>query len=330
MKLKLLTLAATCAALGLNLAEAANPDGCYWHTGGIGDQKRYFTMTAPSQLNLQSVPIGGVMANSPIATIHSEIWQIKCPFPAVQNYRGEYYVSDAELADGFTDVYKTGIPGVGVRFKSNASGTIGNLPMIDPFPNGNNTYTNVIKAVQLEFIRTARDVGQGMASMNFTIEQDINGWNAAQIKVGGSTNLETRSYFSGCAGVEQLTIPLGKVSIAEIGKQQKQFNLDVLCSGLPAGTKIPVRVYFEGSSDGPGRLNLDAGGAKGVEIALKDGKGALLPFSKGSALAMDWINSQPGGELYRLSVSAGYAHKNVQTVEVGKANGTLNYIIDYD
>ncbi|SDY57683.1 fimbrial protein [Pseudomonas sp. NFIX28] len=330
MKMKLLALAATCAVLGSNVAQAANPDGCYWNKGGVGDQKRYFTMTAPSQMDLQSVAIGGVMASAPNATIHTEIMQIKCPYPAVQNYRGDYYVSDAELADGFTDVYKTSIPGLGVRFKSNASGTIGNLPMIDPYPNAATIYTNVIKAVQLEFIRTARDVGQGMVSMNFTIEQNINGWNAAQIKVGGSTSFETRSYFSGCAGVEKLTIPLGKISISEIGKQQKQFNLDVLCSGLPAGTKIPVRVYFEGSSDGPGRLNLDAGGAKGVEIALKDGKGALLPFSKGSALAMDWINSQPGGELYRLSVSAGYAHKNAQTIEVGKANGTLNYIIDYD
>jgi type 1 fimbria pilin len=332
MKLKLLALAATCAVLGSNLAQAANPGGCRWgpNSNGVGDQKRYFTMTAPSQLDLQSVAIGGVMASPRKTIIHSEMLQIKCPYPAVQAYRGEYYVSGAELADGFTDVYKTGIPGVGVRFMSSISGTVGSLPRIDTYMNSDNTYINVISDMQLEFIRTARDVAQGMASMNFTIEQDINGWSAAQIKVGGSTNLETRSYFSGCAGVEKLTIPLGKVSIGEIGKQQKQFNLDVLCSGLPAGTKIPVRVYFEGSSDGPGRLNLDAGGAKGVEIALKDGKGAPLPFSKGSALAMDWINSQPGGELYRLSVSAGYAHKNVQTVEAGKANGTLNYIIDYD
>ncbi|HCF3811588.1 TPA: fimbrial protein [Pseudomonas aeruginosa] len=333
MKLKLLALAATCAVLGSNLAQAANPDGCSWNpqqSAGVGDQKRYFTMAAPSQLVLQSVAIGGVMASSPKKNIHNEMLQIKCPYPAAQAYRGEYYVSDAELADGFTDVYKTGIPGVGVRFKSDINGTVGSLPRVDTYMNGNTMYINVIKELQLEFIRTARDVAQGMALMNFTIEQDINGWGAAQIKVGGSTNLETRSYFSGCAGVEKLTIPLGKVSIGEIGKQQKQFNLDVLCSGLPAGTKIPVRVYFEGSSNGPGRLNLDAGGAKGVEIALKDGRGALLPFSKGSALAMDWINSQPGGELYRLSVSAGYAHKDVQTVEAGMANGTLNYIIDYD
>lgn len=330
MKLKLPALVATCTALGLNVAQAANLDGCYWNTGGTGSQKRYFSMTAPSQMDLQSAPIGRVMATAPKATIHSEIWQIKCPYPAVPTYRGDYYVSDGELVEGFTDVYKTGVPGVGVRFMSTVSNQTGSLPLAERRPNADRTYVNVIKGIQLEFIRTARDVGRGTTSMNFTIEQDINGWNAAQIKVGGSTKLETHSYFSGCAGVEKLNISLGKVSITDIGKQKKPFNLDVLCSGMPAGTNIPVRVYFEGSSDGPGRLNLDAGGAKGVEIALTNGKGALLPFSKGGSLSMDWINTQPGGELYRLTVNAGYAKKGSQKVEAGKANGTLNYILEYD
>ncbi|QIH08274.1 fimbrial protein [Pseudomonas sp. B11] len=330
MKPQVLALAAAFAALAFNTAQAANSDGCFWYTGGSGSQKRYFSMTAPSAIELKSAPVGSVMATAPKATIHTEIWQIKCPFPATPNYHGEHYIADGELADGFTDVYKTGIPGVGVRFMSAAGNASGSLPLKQGYRNSASMYINVIKSIQLEFIRTSRDVSQGTATMNFRIEQDINGWNAAQILVAGSTKLETRSYFSGCAGVEKLTIPMGRVSIGDIGKQQKSFNLDVLCAGMPAGTKIPVRVYFEGNSSGPGRLNLDAGGATGVEISLSNGSGALLPFSRGSALSMGWINSQPGGELYRLPVNAAYARKAGQQVKAGMANATLNYIIEYD
>lgn len=330
MKQQILALSAIIAALAFNTAQAANPNGCYWYTGGSGSQKRYFTMVAPSNIELKSAPVGSVMTTAPKAIIHTEIWQIKCPYPNTPSYHGEHYVAGGELADGFTDVYKTGIAGVGVRFKSVAGNTSGTLPLKQDYLNSAHTYINVIKSIELEFIRTSRDVGQGAAAMNFRIEQDINGWNAAQILVNGSTKVETRSYFSGCAGVQKLNIPMGRVAIGEIGKQQKSFNLDVLCTGMPAGTKIPVRVYFEGNAQGPGRLNLDPGGAKGVEIALSNGKGSLLPFSKGGALSMDWISSQPGGELYRLPVTAAYARKGSQKVEVGSANATLNYIIEYD
>lgn len=256
---------------------------------------------------------------------------IKCPYPAVKEYLREFYVADGELAEGFTNVYKTGTPGVGVRFIISLNWSPEkSLPLTHKHPNHQATASGVVRTIQLEFIRTARDVGQGATAMHFRIEQDINGWNAAQIIVNGSTKLETRSYFAGCAGVEKLNIPLGKVSIADIGKQQKHFNLDVLCSGMPAGTKLPVRLYFAGNSSGPGRLNLDVGGAQGVEIALTNSKGVRLPFAKSSALDMDWINTQPGGELYRLAISAGYARKGTEKVEVGQANGTLNYILEYN
>ncbi|MFT0869081.1 fimbrial protein [Pseudomonas sp. CAM1A] len=329
MKLNLLALAAAGTMLASNNAQAANP-GCYWYTGGSGSIKRFFSMTAPTQIELKSAAVGAVMATVPKVTIHTEIWQIKCPFPAVANYSGRHYVADGELADGFTDVYKTGIPGVGVRFMSWAGNASGSLPLDQGYTNSTSKYINVIKAVQMEFIRTAQFVGKGTANLSYRIEQDINGWNAAQLQVGGSTELTTRSYFTGCAGVEKLNIPMGRVSFSEIGKKQKSFNLDVLCEGMPAGSKIPVRVYFEGNSSGPGRLNLDAGGAKGVEITLRNGSGTLLPFTRGTALAMSWVSTQPKGELYRLPVSATYARKGTVKVEAGAANATLNYIIEYD
>lgn len=329
MKLKLMALTAIFAALGPNLSYAANPDHCIWNVGGFGGLTRFWRIAAPSQISLQSAPIGGVMATSPEATLHDETSQITCPYPDVQNYRGNYYVSNGKLADGFADVYETSIPGVGVRIVAKFNNLTDTIPILYEYPNNNRVFMSVIKKVHVEFIRTARFVGQGSTPLNLTIKQDINSFHAAELKILGTTNLESRSYFSGCAGVDKLNIPLGQVSIADIGKRQKQFNLDVLCSGMPPGTKVPVQVYFEGNSNGPGRLNLDAGGAQGVEIELKDDRGALLPFSKGGALSMDWSNSRPDGEVYRLPVSAGYVLKGAQLVKAGKANATLNYIIEY-
>ncbi|MBB4864073.1 type 1 fimbria pilin [Pseudomonas nitritireducens] len=330
MKLTVLALATTCAALALNTAQAANPDNCYWNTGSSGSNKRFFSMVAPAKMELKKVSVGGTLATSSPATIHNEIWQIKCPYPATPRYSGEYYVVGAELVEGYTDVYKTGVAGIGVRVRGTVGNTTYTVPMALGHANADRTYINTIKSVQLEYIRTARDVAQGTAVMNFRIEQDINGWEAAQISVSGSTVLENENYFSGCAGVEMLTVPLGRVAQGEIGKVRKPFNLDVICSGLPAGTQIPVKVYFEGDSNGPGRLNLVPGGAKGVEISLENDSGTLLPFSKGGALSMQWQHSEPGGEVYRLPISAGYARKGSEKPEAGVANATLNYIIDYD
>jgi P pilus assembly protein, pilin FimA len=330
MKLMVLALATTCAALALNTAQAANPDNCSWNKVATGSNKRFFSMVAPAKMELKRVPIGGVLATAPTATIHNELYQIKCPFPAVPRYHGEHYLVGAELVEGYTDVYKTGVAGIGVRFLSTVTSTTGGLPLSQDYANRSGMYINVIKSIQLEYIRTHREVAQGTAVMNFRIEQDINGWNAAQIDVSGSTELVNQVFFSGCAGVEMLNVPLGRVAQGEIGKVRKPFNLDVVCSGLPAGTQVPVKVYFEGDSNGPGRLNLLPGGAKGVEISLEDDGGTLLPFSKGSALSMQWQRSEPGGEIYRLPISAGYARKGSDEPEAGVANATLNYIIDYD
>ncbi|MCP1482003.1 type 1 fimbria pilin [Pseudomonas chlororaphis] len=145
------------------------------------------------------------------------------------------------------------------------------------------------------------------------------------IKIGGIVNIKTQSYFSDCTGVEKLNITMGRILIEKLEKDEEpSFNLDELCSGMAAGTKVPVKVYFEGSSDGPGRLNLEPGGATGVEISLLNDRGVKLPFSQGNALSMTWIRSEPKGEIYRLPVVANYVKKSSQKIVPRKANATLN------
>ncbi|WP_085702943.1 fimbrial protein [Pseudomonas sp. B15(2017)] len=324
MKLTFLSLAAVSAFLTSTLTHAANPDMCTWYGDSSNSDRKFFSMTAPSQLMLNRVAVGEVMAAGESVLLHNEMFLGgKCKS---KPYIGKYYIANRELADGFTDVYKTDLTGVGVRVRARVAGQFNNLPFEKSFTGA---FASMIALVKLEFVRTGRFVGQGTASMNFSIQQEVNGWNASQVDINGSTTLTNRSYFSGCAGVEQLNIHLGKIPSIDLGKQQTPFNLEVLCEGMMAGSQVPVRVYFEGSSDGPGRLNLDAGGAKGVEIVLKS-RETPLPFSASKALSMSWIRTQDNRELYSIPLSAGYARKGAERFNAGKANASLNYIIEYD
>ncbi|MBD8557123.1 type 1 fimbrial protein [Pseudomonas fluorescens] len=332
MKSKFLIFATICVALGSSFAQADNPNKCYWWASATGSSyMRTWNVVAPSQLELRRATMGSVMASSSVIPIHTEWYQLTCPFSTVPVYRISTTIEGGELEDGFNDVYKTGIPGIGVRLVA-VGWFDSSLPFVIERPNRSDTTmtTNVMDNIRFDFIRTLRDVTPGQFRMNFTIKHNLNGWDAAQIKISGTTTLTTQSYFSGCTGVERLNIPMGRVSFGQLGEKQKAFNLDVLCSGMAAGTKVPVKVYFEGDSDGPGRLNLEPGGAQGVEISLLNDRGLRLPFSQGSAMQMTWTRSQPNGELYRLPVVAEYARKASEKIEAGKANGTLNYILEYN
>lgn len=326
---QILVLTALCAASAFTTAHAENPGRCDWQMGP-GSGKKFYNVPAPASMDLRRVAIGSVLASSPRITIHSDSTLARCPGATTPMLPYVLSLSQGELAPGFSNVYNTGIRGVGVRFVSMSAPT-GNIPLTFQIRNNPSSFASLITAMRIDYIRTERDVAQGDARMDYKIQYHLNGWNAAEISIGGTTRLQSQSYFSGCAGVEKLNIPMGRVVISHLPKQeQKPFNLDVLCSGMAAGSNVPVKVYFEGSSEGPGRLNLEPGGAQGVEISLRNDRGVNLPFSQGSALTMAWTRSEPGGEIYRLPVVAAYTRKGVQKVVPGKANATLNYILEYN
>ena len=325
MKFKVLILIAICTASIFSTAHAAI-GSCSWR--GAGSQNKIsYNVIAPAEVSLLGgVPIGGRLGISGSIRVWTNTTLIVCALPTVPYALS---VSRGELAQGFTDVYKTGIPGVGVRFLNrNQPNSGAAIPFTVESPTNNGL--TVIGSLSIEYIRIGRDVAQGTALMDYTIQFAIDGWNAVDINIGGSTILRTQEYFSGCSGIDKLNIPMGRVSVGDFGTRQQSFNLDVLCSGGRPGRRVPVRVYFEGSSDGPGRLNLEPGGAQGVEISLVNNRGVRLPFAQGSAMNMTWTRSEPNGELYRLPVVAEYARKASERVRGGAANATLNYILEYN
>lgn len=308
------------AAMNLNVAQAGTGNDCKWYVPGA--IKRFGTVTLPSSIYVSNAPIGSVMASSPPLDAMASSY-LTCQSKQVTQ---SVKVEQAVLAEGFPDVYQTGVTGVGVRISDSLyarvypySRTWNAIGFIDP-----------IRQVRIEYIRTSRGVATGDATLKFFLLLSMNGVDMQEVSFVGNTNIQAGQYFSGCEGVEKISIFLGHMSMADIGEKSQAFNLDVICSGLPAGTKVPVRVYFDGDSDGPGRLNLEPDGASGIEILLVTDRSVKLPFSMGSALAMTWIRSEPTGEIYRLPVVAAYEKKASQKVKGGRANATLNYILEYN
>lgn len=327
MKLKIRILAACFVALACNAAWADNINKCYWWPSGTSERRTIDLIPSPV-MSLNQAAIGSVMLSLTFDRSNTE-GLYKCPM-TVSRVNWSYRLEKGVLADGFSDVYKTGLTGVGIRFiVVNRQFT---LPTQGNYWNAPALSNQMSANIRLEFVRTGRDVIPGNINMDFSFLVQVDEWNAGQINIRGPISLVTQNYFSGCAGVEEnIRVPMGRVAIAQIGNvPANELNLDVICAGMPAGTKLPVKVFFEGNSDGPGRLNLQPGGARGVEILLTNEHGVGLPFSKANNMSMTWIRTEPKGEVYRLPIQARYAQKPSQRVEVGKADATVNYVIEYN
>ncbi|WP_025128988.1 fimbrial protein [Pseudomonas sp. PH1b] len=346
MRIIILLLAIVFLTMAFDTARADNPNNCYWWNGnssGDDTERREFSVDASSTMKFQMVAVGKVMATSAVYQMSGEHY--KCPVPPVITVKSTYAIapdSGAELESGYRDVYKTGVVGIGIRFKVSGSGlNDASIPASYSYANHINSVNSVVTSLRYEFVRTAQGVGSGDLRLNFKIRFMVDQWYAANININGITQVETGGYFAGCAGVKKnISVPMGKVWAGDMQAEatpSKSFDLDVLCTGLPAASKLPVKVYFEGNSSTDGRLSLNAlgapGVARGVEVSLLGGSGDTpLPFHKSyKALSMQWTATSPQGELYNLPIKARYVKIGWNSqVKPGKADATLNYILEYN
>ncbi len=326
---KKLFLAAAALFMALS-ARADNVNQCYWMVQPEAPVKDYAPRTRslqfPAAQDLKLAPIGTSMGSFWIGLRDSNV--VKCPHDIVPTLRWSYWLEGVEEVPGFNKVFKTNLPGIGFRLISDVW-TPTPLPFDWSIKNGVLSAER-ISGFTVEFIRTAHHIQTGSLDLNFTIYSKYDDWYPMTFNVSGSTALTTREYFTGCAGAPTVTFPLGKVHVNQLVQPQtRRFNLEVVCAGAPPGAKLPVRLYFEGSNNGAGRLNLSPGGAEGVEIALSS-NAVRLPFSVGGALNMDWLRTEPNGERYSMPIDAGYARIGGSDIKVGQANGTMNYVIEYN
>ncbi|SEK40167.1 Pilin (type 1 fimbria component protein) [Pseudomonas sp. NFACC41-3] len=172
--------------------------------------------------------------------------------------------------------------------------------------------------------------------MAFTIDWLIGGA-AFQVRGQGTTELVNDIFFAGCESVgAAVNVQMGKQTIENITRgsvREAPFNFDVRCTGLKSGAKVPVKVYFEGSSQADGMLKLSrlgqAGVATGVGISLVNDKGAKLPFDITRSIALDWSRDAADGSIYRFSGSAKYAPTGGE-IKPGKGDATMSFVLNYN
>lgn len=310
-----------------SVATADNTAGCWWSPQSSNQRKLYFSL-AMTPKTLYLAPIGQRMSYQAFSlkSVSSYI-DFKCPTKV--NTIHYSYTVDGPLEDGYDDVYRTNLSGIGIRlvdFRLNRS-----LPFESSYTNAPRMIGRLPEPLHVELIRTARDIQKGNLNVNFKIHAQVEDWDAAEIEVIGQVELISSNYFSGCTGEKRQDIPLGKVAIPLLEQQTpRTVGLSVLCTGLLPGSNLPVKIYFEGNNEGAGMLNLNPGGAEGIGVALTTPAGVKLPFSKWAGLAMQWIKSEEDGERYTFEFNAKYARKGSAKIKPGRADAVLNYILDYN
>lgn len=334
-------IVATTGLTSLSTARADSLNGCYWHDLPHQNNTltREFSILTPSNIKLNLVKIGQVMASSKIQ-LSPKTYSVLCSDVTTPYFNVFYDIINngrMELESGYADVYSTNIKGVGIRLRSDY---YGRYPFSIPGGHsqknaGLNHSSTLMEHINYEFIRTAVGVGSGSLNLNFKIRHQVSGWLASNLTASGIVNVEVGGYFAGCSGVtKDILVPMGKLWAGDLlsSARTETFKLDVRCTGLPAGTKLPVKVYFEGDSPGEGRLNLLGGGATGVEILLRSGSGSgyPLPISMNRPVSLSWLRTDPEGEIYTLPISARYAKKANTNVQPGRADAVLTYITEYN
>ncbi|UIN53868.1 fimbrial protein [Pseudomonas kribbensis] len=327
MKFVLHIVVAFLSIVASTVATADNTAGCWWAPQTTNQRKFYFSLAmTPKTLNL--APIGQRMSYQAfnLQNLNSSI-DFKCP--AKINPIHYNYTVDAPLEDGYDDVYRTNLPGIGIRlvdFRLKKS-----LPFELSYINAARQVGRLPDPLHVELVRTARDIKKGDLNLNIKIHAQVEDWDAAEIEIVGQVEVISSKYFSGCTGEKRQDIPLGRVAIPLLEQQTpRTVGLSVLCSGLLPGSNLPVKVYFEGNNEGAGMLNLTPGGAEGIGVALTTPAGIKLPFSQWAGLPMQWIKSEEDGERYTFEFNAKYARKGSAKITPGRADAVLNYILDYN
>ncbi|KAA5837694.1 type 1 fimbrial protein [Pseudomonas chlororaphis] len=329
---KLITL--PIGLLALALAEPAF-SWCKW--GENGAPSSHYQVNVPASLTVTRVPVGGILAS----------YSHQIPGGAglicssgVMNITFENGLEPSAIPN----VYKTGVAGIGMRIIASrdlrwgVKDTVYGLPSQYVFDGRNNPYLPTY--IYVEYVRTEIAVGSGKVPTNFTINFSIpDGLTPSTVTYtsSGFTNLENNFYFSSCEAREpSMTVQMGKVPISNIksgAAPEKPFALDIRCRGIRPEKPVPVKIYFEGNSTGPGMLNLTRAGqtsvAQGVAIELKNDKGTKLPFDKPGAVSLDWQYSETDAEVYRFAGAARYTPSGGE-IKSGKADATMTYVLDYN
>ncbi len=291
----------------------------------------------------ERVPIGHVMLKRALRSSNtgSFIGAITCTIvPNAQRYEFFY---GAKLVAGYSNVFESGIEGIGLRIYSyGATGGTDNSGYLPSFDNtGYGTY-KPRNSFELELVRVGQRVGSGTINLDFgftlfSYAYSGGAWRRLHRLTwqgAGSATVINEAMYASCEPAKLVdTVEMGEVPGKDLRAGRapvKPFSFDVRCKGLKRPNHA-VRAYFEGKSSRAGVLDIQAGPeqASGVALALTDAQNNPLQFGSARIYPLGLTGEDAEGHLYRFDGNAQYVRTD-GPLTTGQADAALTYVLDYN
>ncbi|MDH4567005.1 fimbrial protein [Pseudomonas sp. BN414] len=313
-------------------------DFCVWT---IYPPSPSMTLELPDPVLLidERVPVGAVMLTRSLRSSSLEVGRMICDI--APNFH-KYELHGLSLVPGYSDVYESGIEGIGLKIFSH--GAIGGMGSADSgyLPSNDNSATEPFRPrnrFELELIRVGQRVGAGTIPLDFRVSLTSWVYSAGSFprlswQGTGSATVINEAMYASCEPVKPVdTVDMGDVLGKDLiaGRAPvKTFSFDVRCKGLKRPNHL-VRAYFEGNSPGTGLLDIQAGAeqASGVALALKDAQDNPLHFGTGRKYPLGLTGEDAEGHLYRFEGSSQYVRTD-GPLTTGQADAALTYVLDYN
>ncbi|MBD2840362.1 fimbrial protein [Pseudomonas sp. JM0905a] len=313
-------------------------DFCAWTTY---PSSTAMTLRIPDPVLLidERVPVGTVMLTRTLRSSSLDVGRMICSI--APNFH-KYELHGLSLVPGYSDVYESGIEGIGLKIFSH--GAIGGLGSADSgyLPSNDNSSWEPYRPrnqFKLELVRVGQRVGSGTIPLDFRVSLTSWVFSAGSFPrlswrgVGSATVINEAMYAS-CEPAKPVdTVDMGQVLGKDLRAGRapvKSFSFDVRCKGLKRPNHL-VRAYFEGKSPGTGLLDIQTGAeqASGVALALKDAQDNPLQFGSGRTYPLGLTGEDAEGHLYRFEGSAQYVRTDAP-LTTGQADAALTYVLDYN
>lgn len=243
-------------------------------------------------------------------------------------------VPKGALAPGYTDVYSTGVTGVGIRIRWGGPYDK-SYPFVESYPS-NLSYIYLSPGAQLtvELIKTGPVTGNGPLGAG-TYSQFRGDGDGLPVVSSTMTASGTRMLTPACSvdtGSRNISVQFGNVPLSSFGgpgstSASRPFNIVLHCrSGLDAQNAIYLRMDATAdASNQPGVLQISQSGggvATGVGIQVLDKNSTGVSFGDDVPVGP----SRDGS--YTLAYIARY-YQTAARVTAGSANGTATFTLTY-
>lgn len=293
---------------------------------------------------LPTTPVGGVIKQLSVPIIARNS-VASCDWWAGGRSVGVYFnAAQQRLSPGYSNVYQTGVEGVGIRLYRDSGAIQTYYPHQISYSAGS-TISLVAGQFKIELIKTAAVTGSGIIApngrfTNYYFDGDGAGRPVLTSSFKGSGTTVVSPTCEVDAGSRNIVVDFGSVpndSFTGVGSRavDRDFNINLRCQGSNvAQYQSSIGIQLDATSasgNQPGTLALTSGSNSatriGIQIVRRNGSNEQT-IRFGDSLMLG--NTVTGSSTMSLPLRARYIQTQAGTVGPGEANGTATFTITYN